>query len=67
MLGTCRKIEFYLPEAVNALIQQRQARAKVLPTNEKWFGVTYPEDRPAVQAAIRQLISQGEYPRNLWG
>ena len=60
-------MEFYLPEAVNALIQQQRARARVLPTNEKWFGVTYPDDRPAVQAAIRQLISQGVYPRNLWG
>jgi UTP-glucose-1-phosphate uridylyltransferase len=65
--GNLSKIEFYLPEAVNALIQQQRARAKVLPTNEKWFGVTYPDDRPAVQAAIRQLISQGVYPEDLWG
>jgi hypothetical protein len=65
--GDLSKIEFYLPEAVNALIQRQQARAKVLPTNEKWFGVTYPDDRPAVQAAIRQLISQGVYPGSLWG
>jgi UTP-glucose-1-phosphate uridylyltransferase len=65
--GNLSKIEFYLPEAVNALIQQQRARAKVLPTSEKWFGVTYPDDRPAVQAAIRQLISQGVYPGNLWG
>ena len=65
--GNLSKTEFYLPEAVNALIQQQRARAKVLPTNEKWFGVTYPADRPAVQAAIRQLISQGVYPGNLWG
>ena len=65
--GNLSKIEFYLPEAVNALIQQQRARAKVLPTNEKWFGVTYPDDRPAVQAAIRQLISQGIYPGSLWG
>jgi len=64
--GNLSKIEFYLPEAVNALIQQQRARAKVLPTNEKWFGVTYPDDRPAVQAAIRQLISQGVYPEDLW-
>ena len=61
------KAEFYLPEVVNVLIQQQRALVKVLPTNEKWFGVTYPEDRPAVQAAIRQLIGQGVYPENLWG
>jgi hypothetical protein len=65
--GNLSKMEFYLPEAVNTLIQQQRARAKVLPTNEKWFGVTYPDDRPAVQAAIRQLISQGVYPEVLWG
>jgi UTP-glucose-1-phosphate uridylyltransferase len=65
--GNLSTIEFYLPEAVNALIQRQQARAKVLPTNEKWFGVTYPGDRPAVQSAIGQLISQGVYPGNLWG
>ena len=64
--GDLSKVEFYLPEAVNALIQQQRARAKVLPTSEKWFGVTYPQDRPTVQAAIRQLIAQDVYPENLW-
>jgi len=65
--GNLTKAEFYLPDVANALIQQHRARVKVLPTNDKWFGVTYPEDRPAVQSAIRQLIGQGVYPENLWG
>jgi len=64
--GNLSKAEFYLPDVVNDLLQQERAQVKVLPTNEKWFGVTYPEDRPAVQSAIRQLISQGTYPENLW-
>ncbi len=60
------KAEFYLPMVVNALLEQQRAQVKVLPTAEKWVGVTYPEDRPFVQSAIRQLISQGVYPENLW-
>ena len=39
------KAEFYLPAAVNTLIQEGQARVKVLPTESNWFGVTYREDR----------------------
>jgi hypothetical protein len=38
----------------------------VLPTDEKWFGVTYQADRPHVQAAVRELIAQGRYPARLW-
>ncbi len=64
--GNLGKAEFFLPVVVNTLIQQQRARVKVLPTADKWFGVTYPEDRPFVQAAIRQLISQGIYPERLW-
>ncbi len=60
------KAEFFLPDVVNQLIQQGKAQVKVLPTGEKWFGVTYPEDRPFVQSAIRDLIQRGVYPENLW-
>jgi hypothetical protein len=60
------KAEFFLPETVNALLKEDKARVKVLPTQEKWFGVTYPEDRAFVQAALRDLVSQGIYPANLW-
>lgn len=60
------KAEFFLPEVVNQLLEEGKARVKVLPTGEKWFGVTYPEDRPYVQEAIRELIQRGRYPQNLW-
>jgi hypothetical protein len=40
---------------------------KVLPTDERWFGVTYQGDRPRLQAAVRDLIARGQYPENLWG
>ena len=59
--------EFLLPEVVGAMVRETQATVKVLPANERWFGVTYQEDRPRVEASIRNLVSQGVYPVNLWG
>ncbi len=59
------KVEFYLPNVVNELLEEGKARVKVLPTDEKWFGVTHPDDRAAVQAALRRLIQQGYYPPKL--
>ena len=61
------KSEFLLPTLVGDLIRDECARVKVLPTDERWFGVTYQADRPRVQAAVRDLITQGRYPQNLWG
>lgn len=61
------KAEFLIPEVVGSLVREKKARVKVLPTSERWFGVTYPEDRIRVQAAIRKLVAKGLYPENLWG
>ncbi|GEO04548.1 nucleotidyltransferase [Adhaeribacter aerolatus] len=60
------KAEFFLPAAVDKLVQNGIARVKVLPTNEKWFGVTYPADKPIAEQTLRKLIAQGVYPENLW-
>jgi dTDP-glucose pyrophosphorylase len=60
------KAEYFLPGVVNELLQEGRARVKVLPVTEKWFGVTYPDDRPAVQAAIRERVRRGVYPEKLW-
>ncbi|MCX8053392.1 MAG: nucleotidyltransferase [Armatimonadetes bacterium] len=60
------KVEFFLPDVVGDLIKEGRARVKVLPTKEKWFGMTYREDRPTVQAAIHELIERGAYPKDLW-
>lgn len=60
------KKEFYLPMAIDELIHEGKAVVKVLPTDGKWFGVTYKEDKPAVVASIKKLISDGIYPTNLW-
>ncbi|MFO7734244.1 MAG: nucleotidyltransferase [Candidatus Aminicenantes bacterium] len=60
------KAEFLIPEVVGELVREGRARVKVLPTRERWFGVTYPEDRPAFEAAVLDLIERDAYPRKLW-
>ncbi len=56
------KAEFYLPTAVDTLIQAGRATARILHTHSNWFGVTYREDKPMVQQAIAQLTDAGIYP-----
>lgn len=60
------KAEIYLPIVVQRMIDENIARTKVLDIDEKWFGVTYKEDRPMVLENINKLIKQGVYPDNLW-
>lgn len=64
--GKSEKTEFYLPFAVNDLLRAGAARVHVLPTDDQWFGVTYREDKPRVQAAIGELVAAGAYPSPLW-
>lgn len=58
--------EFYIPYAVNELIQSRAATVSVLPTTSQWFGVTYREDRPAVERRLAELHREGIYPAKLF-
>ncbi len=60
------KAEYFLPDVVGDLVKEGKARVKVLPTHERWFGMTYKQDRPLVQSAIRELIKSGAYPPSLW-
>jgi dTDP-glucose pyrophosphorylase len=60
------KSEYLLPELVDGLIQNGEATVDVLPSGEKWMGVTYTEDKPEVMAGIRALVDAGVYPENLW-
>ena len=60
------KAEFYIPNFVTDLIRTGRARIKVLPTHEKWHGVTYADDKPQVKAALQSLVDAGVYPANLW-
>ena len=61
------KAEYLMPAVVDALIREGKARVKVLRTDERWFGVTYPEDKPHVKAAIARVVDEGIYPESLWG
>ena len=61
------KAEYYLPTLVNDLIHEGRARVKVLHSDERWFGVTYREDKPIVEKFIREKTDQGIYPESLWG
>lgn len=56
------KGEYYLPFAVDHLIQNGQATAKVLQTSAQWYGVTYKEDKPVVVDALRRMTEAGLYP-----
>jgi dTDP-glucose pyrophosphorylase len=60
------KAEFFIPTMVNKLINDGTATMKVLKTAAQWFGVTYKEDKPDVQARLGELIAAGEYPEKLW-
>jgi len=64
--GSELKSEFYLLEVVDNMIQRGEAEVAVLPTNEKWMGVTYADDKPQVMSGIRALVDAGLYPANLW-
>lgn len=61
------KSEFFITLVSDALIKAKLASFKVIQTQNKWFGVTYKEDKPIVQKSIDQLIQEGAYPKNLWG
>ncbi|MET4139154.1 sugar phosphate nucleotidyltransferase [Pedobacter sp. UYP1] len=60
------KAEFFIPLVADSLLSSETADFKVVPTDSKWFGVTYKEDKPIVQASIDQLVKDGIYPENLW-
>ena len=61
------KGEYFLPTVVSNLLSQHKARVKVLRSNDKWYGVTYKEDKPSVVAALAELREKGIYPAELWG
>ena len=59
-------VEYLLPTIVGGLLQDGKADVTVLQSKDKWFGVTYKEDKPFVVGAIRELIEQGVYPEKLF-
>lgn len=60
------KGEYYLPSVVSQLLDEGKARVRVLPSADKWYGVTYKEDKPVVVAALKKMRDDGLYPQKLW-
>ena len=60
------KSEYLLPKIIDKLLAEQKARVKVLETGDRWFGVTYKEDKPVVVASIQKLIEQGVYKEKLF-
>lgn len=60
------KAEYLLPSIIDRCIREGRASVRVLETKDRWFGVTYKEDKPAVTASIRKLIDAGIYPEKLF-
>ena len=60
------KSEYLLPNIVDKLLKEKRANVKVLETQDRWFGVTYKEDKEIVQKAFAELIQNGIYAEKLW-
>ena len=60
------KCEYFLPFVVDELLKEGKVSVKVMDTSEKWYGVTYKEDKQTVVAALRQKVTDGLYPQKLW-
>lgn len=60
------KCEYFLPSVVNQLLVEERASVEVLRSTDKWYGVTYKEDKEYVVKAIAALKAQGQYPDYLW-
>ena len=60
------KGEYFLPGVVDQLIKEGKARVKVLRSQDRWYGVTYREDKDSVVSALQSMKDKGEYPDVLW-
>lgn len=64
--GNEMKAEYLLPSIVDDLIREGSARVKVLDTKDKWFGVTYQNDKELVRDSLNKLVAEGVYPKKLF-
>ena len=58
--------EYVLPEMIGELIKENKADVTILPTNDKWIGITYKEDLVPAQKSFQKMFDQGLYPDNIW-
>ena len=61
------KAEYLLPTIVGGLLKEERINLKVLKSHDKWFGVTYKEDKDLVVNSVRELVEKGIYPKKLFG
>lgn len=64
--GDPLKKEFLLPEVIDRMIAKGEASVKILPVGERWFGMTYLEDKPLVVGELQKMTAEGKYPAGLW-
>ncbi len=64
--GNPAKAEYLLPMTVADLLKAGKATVKMLRSADKWYGVTYAEDKPLVVAALKAMTEEGKYPNGLW-
>lgn len=60
------KCEYFLPSVVGELLAEGKATVEVLKSEDRWYGITYKEDKPVVVAAIQRMKNEGRYPERLW-
>ncbi len=60
------KCEYFLPSVVNGLVEEEKASVTVLKSYDRWYGVTYKEDKQTVMDAIDKMKAEGLYPEKLW-
>lgn len=58
--------EYVLPEMIGELIKENKVDVTILPTNDKWIGITYKEDLVPAQKSFQKMFDQGLYPDNIW-
>lgn len=64
--GSEMKSEWLIPSIVDEMINSKETTVKVLTSHDAWFGVTYPDDKPTVVAALQLMHDEGKYPDKLW-
>lgn len=60
------KAEFFIPKEVDKMIKSKEVQVEVLESDDRWYGVTYQEDKPKVKEGIQKLIEAGKYEVPLW-
>lgn len=60
------KAEYVLPVMIGQFLEDKKAEVKILPTKEKWIGITYKEDLAKAQDSFRQMLELGLYPKDIW-